>query len=83
MKTHKLIGRLRALMQRPSEDTPRKKICSALRVLKNKQRELEARLEQTEGAHARQRLKQKIQVLRVQRLKGHRRYKEMKGAVAR
>jgi len=80
MKRHKLIARLRALMSGPPEGTPRKKICQALKVLKRKQRELEARLEEVEGPHARQRLRQKIEVLRAQRRKGQQRYREIKNA---
>jgi len=82
MKRHKLIARLRALMSGPADRTPRRKICQALRQLKQKQRELEARLEQVEGQHARQRLKQKIEVLRAQRIKGQQRYREIKKAAA-
>lgn len=78
MKTQKMIGKLRALLSRPADDTPRKKICKAIKLLKDKQRELEDRLAHTEGRHARHRLEQKIQVIRAQRLKGQQRYREMK-----
>ncbi|WP_227816240.1 hypothetical protein [Nitrogeniibacter aestuarii] len=78
MKTQKMLGKLRALLRGPLEDTPRKKICKAIKALKARQRELEARLMQTEGKRARQRLEQKIHVIRAQRLKGQQRYREIK-----
>lgn len=78
MKTRKWIGKLQALLGTPAEETPRKKMGKALKALKARQRELEARLAQTEGNHARQRLQQKIDVLRAQRRKGLRRYREIK-----
>jgi hypothetical protein len=78
MKTQKLIDKLRGLLSRPDEDTPRKKICKTLRELKQAQRALEAQLELTDSKHARHRLAQKIAVLRAQRLKGQQRYRELK-----
>ncbi len=78
MKTREMIERLRALLRGPAQDTPRKAICKALKALKARQRELELRLEHTEGKRARQRLKQKIGVLKAQRKKGQLRYKEIK-----
>lgn len=78
MKTQKMLGKLRAMLRGPIEETPRKKICKAIRALKARQRELEARLAHTEGQRARQRLEQKIQVIRAQRLKGQQRYRQIK-----
>lgn len=78
MKTHRMLGKLRAMLRGPVEDTPRKKICKAIKLLKAQQRELEAKLRHTEGKRARQRLEQKIEVLRAQRIKGQQRYREIK-----
>ncbi|QID19143.1 hypothetical protein G3580_16865 [Nitrogeniibacter mangrovi] len=78
MKTRKLIGRLRLWMTGPPAETPRRKLRKALRELKARQRALEAELERTDGLHARQRLRQKIEVLRAQRQKGVRRYRAIR-----
>jgi len=78
MKTRKMLGKLRAMLRGQLEDTPRRKICKAIKALKARQRELEVRLTHTEGKRARQRLEQKIHVIRAQRLKGQQRYREIK-----
>lgn len=78
MKTKSLIERLQALMKRPAEKTPVKKLYKTVMALKKKQKDLERKLERTDGKHARKRLKQKIRVLRAQRKKGIELYRKLK-----
>ena len=78
MKTKNLVERLQELMKRPAEKTPVKKLGKTVMALKKKQKKLEKRLQRTDGKHARQRLKQKIRVLRAQRRKGIELYKKLK-----
>ena len=78
MKTKNLVEKLQELMKRPAEETPVKKLCKTVMALKKKQKKLEKRLQRTDGKHARQRLKQKIRVLRAQRRKGVELYKKLK-----
>ena len=78
MKTKKLVEKFQKLVSQPPEETPRKKLCKTIRALKKKQRELEGKLRLTEGKHSRQRLEQKIEVLRAQRRKGVALYKQLK-----
>ena len=80
MKTKKLIARIRKLLRRPPEETKLKKLRKTIRALKEKQKELEERLKHTSGKHARERIEQKIDVLRSQRHKGVRVYRELKEA---
>lgn len=80
MKTTKLIERLQALMKGAPKETPRKKLCKMVKALRGKQRELEKKLQRTEGKHARKRLKRKISVLRAQRRKGTALYKSLKSS---
>jgi peptide subunit release factor 1 (eRF1) len=82
MKTTRLIHKIQDLMKQPPEETPRKKLCRTLKVLKSKQKDLEKKLKRTEGRHARQRLKQKIEVLRTQRRKGVELYRLLKQRTA-
>jgi hypothetical protein len=79
MKTMTLIGKLQDLMKKPPEETPIKKLRKTIKALKEKQKELEKRLRRTEGKHARERLQQKIEVLKAQRRKGADLYKRLKG----
>jgi len=65
-------------MKQPAGKTPVKKRGKTVMALKKKQKKLEKRLQRTDGKHARQRLKQKIRVLRAQRRKGIELYKKLK-----
>ena len=78
MKTTKLIDKFQRLVSKAPEETPSRKLCKTIKALKNKQKDLEDRLKRTEGKHARQRLKQKIDVLKAQRRKGAELYKSLK-----
>ena len=78
MKTTKLIEKFQKLIGNKPEETPAKKLCKTIKALKYKQKDLEGRLKRTEGKHARQRLRQKIDVLRAQRRKGIDLYKSLK-----
>ncbi len=78
MKTTRLIEKFQKLVSKSPEETPIKKLHKTVKALKNKQKELEMRLKRTEDKHVRQRLKQKIDVLRVQRRKGIDLYKTLK-----
>ena len=78
MKTTKLIDKFQKLISKGPEETPTKKLCKTVKALKDKQKDLENRLKRTEGKHARQRLRQKIQVLKAQRRKGVELYRSLK-----
>ena len=78
MKTMKLIGKFQKLVSKAPKETPIKKLCKTIKALKHKQKDLESRLKRTEGKHARDRLRQKIDVLRAQRRKGVDLYKTLK-----
>ncbi|MCB1787594.1 MAG: hypothetical protein H6955_05770 [Chromatiaceae bacterium] len=78
MKTTKLVARVRKLLSRPPQDTKLKKLRKTVKALKKKQEELEDKLKRTRGKDARQRLRQKIDVLRAQRQKGAEVYRRLK-----
>lgn len=78
MKTMKLINKLQKLLQRPPQATKLNKLRRTIKALKEKQEELEDKLKRTRGKHARQRLKQKIDVLHAQRRKGAETYRALK-----
>lgn len=78
MKTMKLIERIQKLLGRPPEETKLKKLRKTIRLLKDKQDELEKALKHSHSKHARQRLQQKIDVLRAQRQKGAETYRMLK-----
>jgi FtsZ-binding cell division protein ZapB len=78
MKTMKLLDKLNDLIARPPAETPLKKLRKTVRALKEKQAELEESLKQTKGHHSRERLEQKIQVIKAQRRKGAERYRALK-----
>ena len=80
MKTMKLIEKLGKLMQRPPEEAKLKKLRKTIKALKDKQEELEEKLKRTRGKHSRERLQQKIDVLRAQRRKGADLYRELKAS---
>jgi hypothetical protein len=78
MKTMKLLDRLQRLLAVPADETPLKKLRKTVRALKDKQKKLEESLSHAKGVHARQRLEQKIQVVKAQRRKGAERYQTLK-----
>jgi len=78
MKTMKLVAKIQKLLQRPPEETKIKKLRKTIKALKDKQKELENKLKRTHGKHERQRLEQKIEVLKAQRLKGAEVYYQLK-----
>lgn len=78
MKSSKLIDQIQKLLQRSPEKAKKKKLCQTIKALGKKQKELEKKLKRTEGKRDRQRLKQKIEVLRVQRRKGLEFYRQIK-----
>jgi FtsZ-binding cell division protein ZapB len=78
MKTMKLLARLNDLIAKPPDETPLKKLRKTVRALKDKQAELESRLKSTGGRHSRERIEQKIKVIKAQRRKGAERYRALK-----
>lgn len=78
MKTMKLVAKLQQLLQRPPEETKLKTLRKTVKALKKKQEDLEAKLKHTRDKHARERLKQKIDVLQAQRRKGAEVYRRLK-----
>ena len=60
-----------------------KKLRKVLQKLKKNQKQLVASLEQADGEHERRKIKQDIEVLKVQRKKGIKVYKELKQATAK
>jgi hypothetical protein len=80
MTTDKLIDRIKGLLKQPPEKTKLKKLRKTVKALKEKQQHLEKKLADTEGKHERQRIEQKIKVLRKQRSKGCELYRVLKDA---
>jgi len=78
MKTTKLVAKIQKLLRRPPEETQLKKLRKTIKALKDKQKDLENKLKRTHGKHDRQRLQQKIEVLKAQRLKGAEVYYRLK-----
>jgi FtsZ-binding cell division protein ZapB len=80
MKTMKLIDKINRLIEKPAAETPLKKLRKTVRALKEKQTDLEARLKHEKGQHSRDRLEQKIDVLKAQRRKGAEKYRKLKAS---
>ncbi len=78
MKTSKLVDRIRRLLKKSPKETKLSKLYDTVKALKRKQKDLEHKLKSTDGKRERQRLKHKIDVLRVQRKKGARLYRDIK-----
>lgn len=78
MTTGKLLDRVKALLADPPKKSKLKKLRKALKDLKEKQKDLERKLEKVDGKHERQRIEQKIKVLRKQRAKGCELYRTLK-----
>ena len=80
----KLLERLSSLLD-PKVDVDKKhikKLRKVLQKLKNNQKELKAKLEQIDDEQEIRKLKQEIEVLKLQRKKGVKIYKELKRAVS-
>lgn len=80
MTTGKLVERIRSLLADPPKKSKLKKLRKTVRALKEKQKHLEKKLEKVSGKHERQRIEQKIKVLRKQRAKGCELYRTLKDA---
>ncbi|RLA47095.1 MAG: hypothetical protein DRR04_04805 [Gammaproteobacteria bacterium] len=84
MTNDKLFEKLSALLE-VEDDTDKKhikKLRKVLQKLKKRQKELHASLDQIEDEHERRKIKQNIEVLKLQRKKGVGVYKELKQTVA-
>ena len=80
----KLLEKLSSLID-PKGDVDKKhikKLRKVLQKLKNNQKELKAKLEQTHDEQEMRKLKQEIEVLKLQRKKGVKIYKELKLSVS-
>jgi phage shock protein A len=82
MTTDKLFEKLGALLEtREDADSKHiKKLRKVLRKLKKNQKELRTSLEQVEGEHERRKIQRDIEVIKLQRKKGVKVYKELKHA---
>lgn len=78
MKTKKLVARIQRLLAGPPAETQIKKLRKTIKALKEKQELLEDKLKRTRGKHERQRLQQKIDVVKAQRRKGAEVYRQLK-----
>jgi hypothetical protein len=78
MPRKKLLQRIKRMLEQPREKTRRKKLCKTIQQLRQKQRDLETKIAETDDAHVRERLAQKIKVIRKQRSKGVALYRQMK-----
>ena len=84
MTDDKLFEKLGALLEvkNDADEKHIKKLRKVLQKLKKNQKELQAGLEQIDDKHERRKIKQDIEVLKLQRKKGVRVYKELKQAVS-
>ena len=82
MTTEKLFEKLGTLLEtREDADSKHiKKLRKVLRKLKKNQKELRASLELVEGEHERRKIQRDIEVIKLQRKKGVKVYKELKQA---
>lgn len=82
MTNEKLLNKLGSLLE-TSEDADKKhikKLRKVLRKLKKNQKELQAGLDEVRDDHERRKIKQEIEVLKLQRKKGVKVYKTLKQA---
>ena len=82
MTNEKLFNKLGSLLE-TSEDADKKhnkKLRKVLRKLKKSQKELQAGLDEVQDDHERRKIKQEIEVLKLQRKKGVKVYKALKQA---
>jgi phage shock protein A len=84
MTNEKLFEKLSALLESEVDADKKhiKKLRKVLQKLKKKQKELHAKLEQIDEEHERRKIKQDIEVLKLQRKKGVKVYKELKNTVS-
>lgn len=84
MTNAKLFEKLSALLEVGDDADQKhiKKLRKVLKQLKQNQRELSDKLETLEGEHERRKVKQDIEVLKLQRKKGVKVYKDLKQAQA-
>ena len=84
MTTAKLFERLNMLLESQAEADKKhiKKLHEVLKKLKKKQKLLNIELEEAGGEHRKRKIKQEIEVIKVQRRKGVDVYKELKRARA-
>ncbi len=82
MTTAKLFERLNMLLESQAEADKKhvKKLHEVLKKLKEKQKLLTLQLEEAEGEHRQRKIRQEIEVIKVQRRKGVDVYKELKRA---
>ncbi|MCB1803142.1 MAG: hypothetical protein KDI82_15730 [Gammaproteobacteria bacterium] len=78
MKSRKVLAQIQELLKKSPEKAKKKKLCQTIKALSKKQKELEKKLKRVEGARERERLKQKIEVMRMQRRKGVEFYRQIK-----
>jgi predicted nucleic acid-binding Zn-ribbon protein len=82
MTTTELLKKLHKLTENVERADKKqiKQLRKTLRKLKSKQSKLKEKLEDTTGEHEARKIKQEIEVLKLQRTKGVRIYKELKRA---
>ena len=82
MTTSELLKKLHALTENVERADKKqiKQLRKTLRKLKSKQSKLKEQLEDAAGEHEARKIKQEIEVLKLQRTKGVRIYKELKRA---
>ena len=80
MTNDKLFKKLGALLETDDDADQKhiKKLRKVLRKLKKNQKELQASLDELEGEHERRKVKQDIELLKLQRKKGVKVYKRLK-----
>jgi predicted nucleic acid-binding Zn-ribbon protein len=82
MKVRKLLDKLNKYtgLGENADKKQVRKLRNVLRALKDKQDELQLKLEAAEGTHERRKLEQQLEVIRRQRQKGQEVYKSIKDA---
>lgn len=82
MTTPELLNKLHKITKTADRDDKKKikQLRKVLDKLKKKQRKLEEQLKDVKGKHDTRKKQQEIEVLKLQRTKGVRIYKELKGA---
>jgi peptidoglycan hydrolase CwlO-like protein len=82
MKARKLLDKLNTLtgLGEDADKKQVKQLRKVLHALKEKQTQLNEKLEQAEGEHERRKIKQQLEVIQRQRAKGVEVYKSLKAA---
>lgn len=80
MKTRRLLDKVGSLLGLEDKDlyAQRKVLCETVKKLKDKERVLKARREESSDKGKRKKLELKIQVIKAQRRKAIERYRELK-----